>query len=176
MTHRTFQSFFRNRRATSAIEFALIAPVYFALVFGTLEIALISWFSTLVAEGAERGASYMRDERLAGRAFTDEGIRAAACASVSIAGLSCTEDKLKVATFYAGVPSNGSFGLPTVIENVANPRRDGGQQMLALAYNWGGMGLPTARILLPTGPDGALIQGRTYVVLAERVWDDGVRR
>jgi hypothetical protein len=170
----------RQRDGATAIEFAIIAPVFFLLIYGIVEICLMVFFQSMLIEGAEAGTEYMRERRLSAQAITDAGLREAICDAISIGGMSCTAGKLKVAPFYAGVPNrNGDFGVPDIIENRVEPRlggrAPGGQFILALGYNWG-ISLPSSSLLLPQGDDGSQIQAHVYTVVTERVWDDGVRR
>lgn len=163
------------RDGATALEFALIAPVFFLLIWGILEICLLVWFTTQLTEGAEAGTAYMRQQRLAGATTTDTGLRDAICASISSGGLSCDAAKLKIGVYYAGVPVGGSYGVPAITDNVSDPRNfSGGQYILALGYNWG-ISLPTSKLLVPQGPDGSQLQARVYTVLAERAWDNGAR-
>lgn len=169
--------FLAAREGTTAIEFAFVAPIYFFLTLGIMEVGLGGWFSTLVGEGAEQGATYLRQQRLAGNVPTAEGLRGAVCDSLKVGGLSCDAEKLKIGTYYAGVPnSQGNFGVPAIIDNyVDSSGYSKGQYILAVGYNWD-LGLSTSKLLFPQGPQGSQIQARTYTVLAERVWDDGARR
>jgi len=46
----------RDRRGTTAIEFALLAPLYFALVFGIIEGGLLLWTQLGLQHGAQVAA------------------------------------------------------------------------------------------------------------------------
>lgn len=167
------RTFLADRRASTALEFALVSPILIAFVLGIIELGLVGFYSTLAIEGAQKGADYMRKQRLAGQPYTDAGLREAVCASISIGGLSCSADKLKIAPIYAGQPVGGSYNVPEIIENTNDPLLgQGGQYIVAVGYNWGMDILPSV-LFLPKGPKGSQIQGSVYTVLAERVWDNG---
>jgi Flp pilus assembly protein TadG len=51
-----FRRFRRNRRGTAAVEFALVAPVFFALLFAIIEVALM-FFASQVLETITQNSS-----------------------------------------------------------------------------------------------------------------------
>jgi len=46
----------RDERAAAAVEFALTAPVFFALLFGMLQVGLVLWTQLGLQHGAEMAA------------------------------------------------------------------------------------------------------------------------
>ncbi len=55
-TRRLLRRFGRNRRASAAVEFALVAPMFFALLFAIIETALM-FFASQVLETVTQNAS-----------------------------------------------------------------------------------------------------------------------
>jgi Flp pilus assembly protein TadG len=51
-----FSRFRRNRRASAAVEFALVAPVFFALLFAIIEVAIM-FFASQVLETITQGSA-----------------------------------------------------------------------------------------------------------------------
>jgi Flp pilus assembly protein TadG len=49
-------SFFRSRGATTAVEFALVAPAFFAIIFGIEEIARLCWTRMALQHAVELAA------------------------------------------------------------------------------------------------------------------------
>lgn len=173
MTTSVWRRFLGDRRAASALEFAIVSPIFIAFVLGILELGLIGFYNTLVVDGAQKGADYMRKQKLGGLLYTDAGLRDAVCASITIGGLSCDTAKLKIAPIYSGAPVGGYYPVPTIIDNLPDPLAGAGDQyIVAVGYNWG-MNFSTSMLFLPQGPSGSQIQGFVYTVLAERVWDNG---
>src|ERR1700761_9204112 len=65
--------FHRNRRGSAAVEFALVAPVFFALLFAIIEVALMFFASQvletitqdsarMILTGQAQGASYQQSD------------------------------------------------------------------------------------------------------------------
>ena len=48
--------FLRNRSGGTAIEFAMTAPVFFALIIGAAEVALLCWAQLALQQGSEAAA------------------------------------------------------------------------------------------------------------------------
>jgi len=48
--------FLRNRQGGTAVEFALIAPVFFVLVIGAVEVGLLCWAQLALQQGSEAAA------------------------------------------------------------------------------------------------------------------------
>jgi Flp pilus assembly protein TadG len=48
--------FLRNRSGGTAIEFAMTAPVFFALVIGAVEVGLLCWAQLALQQGSEAAA------------------------------------------------------------------------------------------------------------------------
>jgi len=53
---RTLKQLVRNNRGATIIEFALVAPVFFLMVLGTLEFALIMHLTSMVEQATHEGA------------------------------------------------------------------------------------------------------------------------
>lgn len=51
-----FRAFARNRSGAQAVEFAIIAPVLFAFIFGTFEVGRLTYEQNRVAAAAAAGA------------------------------------------------------------------------------------------------------------------------
>jgi Flp pilus assembly protein TadG len=53
VTQNALRRFRRNRRGSAAVEFALVAPIFFALLFATLETAIIFFAGQVLEAGVE---------------------------------------------------------------------------------------------------------------------------
>lgn len=53
-----FRRLLRNSQGATAIEFAIVAPVLFLIIFGTLEFALIMHVSSVVEHAVHEGARF----------------------------------------------------------------------------------------------------------------------
>jgi hypothetical protein len=112
----------RRDRGASLVEFALIAPILFLLLFGTIEfgraVATFNSVNTAAREGARYGTAVGESSSLAGvsRFLDCEGIRDAARARVPLLSLSDGDivieyDKGPGEAPYAGC--QGALPLPT---------------------------------------------------------------
>lgn len=159
-----------SRSGATAIEFALVGPVFLMMIFGTFEVGLISLYSTMLDEGADAGATYMRDIRVFNKktVYSDQDLRKAVCDAISATSMSCSEDQLKIAVYYAGEPITRPMNIPDIIENKSALWRGwGGSYVIAVAYEWRTY-FPTTSLLMKTRGDRAQFQARTYAVPAER--------
>ena len=93
----------RNTKGSVAVEFALIAPIFFLLLFAILETSL-AWFGGMVLEnGMKQTARLIRTGQAQNSNMTQQQFRDALCAQISVV-LSCDPDKL-----YIDVRSYSSF-------------------------------------------------------------------
>ena len=47
---------FRNNKGTTTVEFALIAPLFFVLLFGIMEFGLLLYYKAMITNGSREGA------------------------------------------------------------------------------------------------------------------------
>ncbi len=52
----SIRSFLRARSGTTAVEFALTAPLFFGLVAGVIELGIVLWMQVTLQQGAEAAA------------------------------------------------------------------------------------------------------------------------
>lgn len=170
----------RDTRGVTAIEFAFVAPVFFLFVFGILEIALIVFFASLISDGAEQGNRYLRDQTMncvrqgaAGQGSinctgaTIAGLRQAICGAISVGGMSCAADSLKLAVYPADNPIANPFPSSLMIDETPANLKQSRAYVIAVGYEWP-FALSTSTLLLPTQGGRTQIQYRTYSSTAER--------
>jgi Flp pilus assembly protein TadG len=113
LASRGFRRFGRDRRGSAAVEFALVAPIFFALFFAILETGLVFFagqtletatqaVSRLVMTGQAQGIGYTQDQ------FKDEVCK-------HILGLLDCQNGV-----YVDVQSYSSFGSVAIIDPVAD--------------------------------------------------------
>lgn len=163
---RTVNRFRRDRSGVSAIEFALIAPVFLFFLFGTFEVTLSAWYGSVLYESADRGARYMREERMERRTVSASGLRSAICAFSSKGGMPCDESKLKIALYVADDPVAKPIVIPQIIDNVT-PSLTARTYVLAVAFEWP-FALPTSKLLLRSNGTRVQVLVRTFVTPDER--------
>jgi Flp pilus assembly protein TadG len=119
----------RDAKGSVAIEFALIAPIFFLLLFGIIETTL-SWFATMMLENAMKDtARLIRTGQAQNSNMTQQQFRAALCNEVSII-LSCDETRLYIDVRSFSNFSSAAFPAPIEDDGTLNPDLD--------SYNLGG--------------------------------------
>ncbi|WP_020178002.1 TadE/TadG family type IV pilus assembly protein [Methylopila sp. M107] len=158
--------FRKDVSAVSAIEFALICPVFLLFIFGGFEATLSAWYRSVLFESMDRGARYMRDQRMNRDAITAAGLREAICGFAKPAAIVCTADKLKIALYIADDPVASPIVIPKMIEN-ATPSLTARTYVLAVAMEWP-FQMPTSNLILPSVGKRAQVAVRTFVTPDER--------
>jgi Flp pilus assembly protein TadG len=77
------RSFAGNRSGSAALEFALIAPVFFLLIFSIMEIGIIFFAQSTLQVGADDVARLVRTGQVQGQAMSQTAIRNRVCADVA---------------------------------------------------------------------------------------------
>jgi Flp pilus assembly protein TadG len=134
--------FRRNRGGSAAVEFALVAPVFFALLFAIIETAIVFFASQVLETITQNSARVL----MTGQAQTGQVV---ACADpVTNAPLSCTQTTFKAyvcnqipalftcANVFVDVKNYTSFGGVVI-----NSQIDAGNNFIpTMTYNPGGPG------------------------------------
>jgi Flp pilus assembly protein TadG len=125
-SHTLLRRFIRNEDGVTAIELALVFWPFLLFIFGALEIALVVLFGALLDDGANEAAHYLRDETMKCvrqgtatnncSAATIEGVRAAICGKISLAGMYCDTTHLKLAIYAADSASTLPASPTTMID------------------------------------------------------------
>lgn len=156
-THGACYRLFGDRKAATAVETALLLPLFFGLIFGTLEIGLLMLYYLYLSFASNAGIEYLRKAAADGRPATEIALRKA-IASHFIGGTD--ETNLKIALLPIPDDDIAEAKVPTPIANDFRPLADtAGQYILAIGYNWNFL-MPTTRILVPD--TGAFISCATF--------------
>lgn len=73
----------RDRSGNAAVEFALIAPVFFLLIFSIMEIGIIFFAQSTLQTGAIDVARLVRTGQVQGQAMSQSAIRNRVCADIA---------------------------------------------------------------------------------------------
>jgi Flp pilus assembly protein TadG len=112
-----YRRFAAARRGATAVEFALIATPFLALMFGVLELGLVFMVSTTLDNATEAAARTIRTGQLQSAGGTATSFKTAICDNMSWLGTSCSTNlNVDVRTFpkFADVSltdpvTNGAF-------------------------------------------------------------------
>jgi Flp pilus assembly protein TadG len=95
--------FRRNRRASAAVEFALIAPVFFALLFAIIETALVFFAGQVLETGIQDTGRLIYTSQVQAAGTTQDDFKKNLCDRVATM-FACTSLFVDVRSFAAGTP------------------------------------------------------------------------
>jgi len=109
----------RDRRGVTAIEFALVAPILFTVLFGTIEIAMMYYVATSMEGEIQIAARQIRTGNVQGAADPVEEFRTLLCDNLSNL-LNCDSVIIDV----RAMPDFGSIDKPPLIDEDGNPQNE----------------------------------------------------
>ena len=137
-----FRRFRRNRRGSAAVEFALVAPIFFALLFAIIETGIMFFASQVLETVTQNSARQILTGQAQGASYADwshfrDGV---VCAQIP-ALLNCSNIyvSVKTASSFAGVAmgnpidAKGNFD-PTILGY--SPGGPGDIVVVQLFYQW----------------------------------------
>jgi len=107
----TLRRFLRRQDGSAAIEFAFVAPIFFALIFALIETGLVFLAGQVLETGVQDGARLVYTSQ----SKSAEDFKAAVCARVS-ALLDCSKLDIDVRSYDPGVP----ITIANPIDNAGN--------------------------------------------------------
>jgi Flp pilus assembly protein TadG len=78
-TRNALRRFRRNRRGSAAVEFALVAPLFFGLLFAIIEVALMFFASQVLETVTQDSARLVLTGQAQGAALTDVDFKKIIC-------------------------------------------------------------------------------------------------
>lgn len=106
----------RRREGSAALEFALIAPVFFFMLFAVLEIAFVFVLDSLLANAAAESARLIRTGQASGLNLDEETFRERMCDRMRVLAPDC-ETRLSIDV--REIPRFSNPDLPDPIEDGA---------------------------------------------------------
>jgi Flp pilus assembly protein TadG len=131
--------FRRHRRGSAAVEFALVAPVFFALLFAIIEVALMFFASQVLETVTQAAARYILTGQAQSGGLTQAQFNTYVCNQIP-ALFTCGNVQINVQSY----PSSGSVTISPVFDSSGNyvggtnycPGSGGSVVMVSLAYQW----------------------------------------
>lgn len=131
--------FRRHRRGSAAVEFALVAPVFFALLFAIVEVALMFFASQVLETVTQTSARYILTGQAQGASMTQSQFKTYVCGQIP-ALFTCANVKVNVQSY----PSFGSISNSSVFDASGNftgptnycPGNAGDIVFVSLSYQW----------------------------------------
>ncbi|HEY0236194.1 MAG TPA: TadE/TadG family type IV pilus assembly protein [Afipia sp.] len=97
--------FSKSRRGSAAVEFALIAPLFFALIFAIMETAMVFFAGQVLETGTQDTARMLFTNQAQNSAWDQSKFKNDLCSRVS-ALLDCAGIAFDVKSYPAGTPAN----------------------------------------------------------------------
>lgn len=119
MVSTSFGRFLRAQRGVTAIEFALVAPVFLMLLFGTLESSMAYFVATTMEGEVQRAARQIRTGAVQAADDPLETFRTALCNNLENL-TDCSRVVIDVRTF----PDFGDLDRPPLIDDDGNPQNE----------------------------------------------------
>jgi len=161
-----FGPFAADIRAASAIEFALLLPIYFVLIFGTIEVSLALFFSLNMSTAASAGAEYLRKAAASRTVVSKVDFRDIIASNFL---LPTTEENMKISLTAIADADLAASPVKFPIENsFETPSAAAGQYLLALGYEWKFI-LPTTHLLFSGSGKNPQLQNVSLAITAVRV-------
>jgi Flp pilus assembly protein TadG len=131
--------FRRHRRGSAAVEFALVAPVFFALLFAIIEVALMFFASQVLETVTQASARYILTGQAQAGGLTQGQFKTYVCGQIP-ALFTCGNVQVNVQSS----PSVGSVTIGPVFDANGNyvggsnycPGSGGSVVFVSLAYQW----------------------------------------
>jgi Flp pilus assembly protein TadG len=131
--------FRRHRRGSAAVEFALVAPVFFALLFAIIEVALMFFASQVLETVTQASARYVLTGQAQSGSLTQAQFKTYVCGQIP-ALFTCANVKVNVQSY----PSFSAISNSTVYDGSGNftgaqnycPGDAGDIVFVSLSYQW----------------------------------------
>jgi Flp pilus assembly protein TadG len=91
--------FRRNRRASAAVEFALIAPMFFALLFGLIETGILFFADQVLETATQNAARLILTGQAQGTSMTAAQFQSAVCGQIPGTIFNCTNLSVDVQNY-----------------------------------------------------------------------------
>ena len=130
--------FRRNRRGSAAVEFALVAPVFFALLFAIIETAIMFFASQVLETITQNSARMIFTGQAQTAAYTRPSSKAYVCSQIP-ALFTCNNVYVDVESYpaFSSVVINSQIDASDFINNMQySPGGPGDIVVVRLFYQW----------------------------------------
>jgi Flp pilus assembly protein TadG len=115
-----FRRFRANRRGSAAVQFALVAPLFLALLFAIIEVAMVFFANQILETGTQDAArglfTHQTQDNAANISAAQQKFQAELCSGVE-AMLGCSNVLFDVRSYPVGTP----FTVPALFDTGGNP-------------------------------------------------------
>jgi len=132
--------FRRNRRGTAAVEFALVAPIFFAVLFAIIELALVFFASQILETVTQDTARLIMTGQAQNSALTQQQFKDAVCAKLTVMFDCLSGVYIDVRSY----PEFASINISPPVDSSGSfvntmkycPGKDGDVVVVRLFYQW----------------------------------------
>jgi Flp pilus assembly protein TadG len=139
---RTFRNlvrrFVRNRRGSAAVEFAMIAPIFFALLFAILETGIMFFAGQYLQSITQQSARMILTGQAQTGSYTQAQFQSYVCSQV-VALFTCGNIYIDVESYssFQNVTINSQISNGNFVNNMQyNPGSSGDIVVVRLFYQW----------------------------------------
>ncbi|MCC8977456.1 TadE/TadG family type IV pilus assembly protein [Bradyrhizobium acaciae] len=135
---RLLRRFCRNRRGVTAVEFAMVAPLFFGLLFAIIEVAMIFFASQVLETVTQDSSRFIMTGQAQGANYTQQQFKDFVCARVS-ALFDCTNGVYVDVRSYPSATGFSSVNITPITDPTQVkwcPGKDGDVVVVRLFYQW----------------------------------------
>ena len=131
--------FRRHRRGSAAVEFALVAPIFFALLFAIVEVALMFFATQVLETVTQASARYVMTGQAQSGSLTQAQFRSYVCGQIP-ALFTCANVQINVQSYpsFASIPGSSVYDANGNFVGATNycPGNAGNIVFVSLSYQW----------------------------------------
>ncbi|WP_342724817.1 TadE/TadG family type IV pilus assembly protein [Bradyrhizobium sp. B097] len=136
---RLIRRFRRNRSGVTAVEFALVAPLFFGLLFAIIEVAMIFFASQVLETATQDSSRFIMTGQAQGASYTQAQFKAYVCGRVTNALFDCNNGIYVDVRSYPSATGFSSVNITPISDPTQVkwcPGKDGDVVVVRLFYQW----------------------------------------
>ena len=135
---RLLRRFRRNRSGVTAVEFALVAPLFFGLLFAIIEVAMIFFASQVLETVTQDSSRFIMTGQAQGASYTQAQFKTYVCGQIN-ALFDCTNGIYVDVRSYPSATGFSSVNITPITDPTQVkwcPGKDGDVVVVRLFYQW----------------------------------------
>ncbi|MGY3485288.1 Flp pilus assembly protein TadG [Bradyrhizobium sp. USDA 4011] len=135
---RLLRRFRRNRSGVTAVEFALVAPLFFGLLFAIIEVAMIFFASQVLETVTQDSSRFIMTGQAQGASYTQAQFKSYVCGQIN-ALFDCTNGIYVDVRSYPSATGFSSVNITPITDPSQVkwcPGKDGDVVVVRLFYQW----------------------------------------
>jgi Flp pilus assembly protein TadG len=135
---RLLRRFRRNRSGVTAVEFAMVAPLFFGLLFAIIEVAMIFFASQVLETVTQDSSRFIMTGQAQGASYTQAQFKSYVCGQIN-ALFNCTNGIYVDVRSYPSATGFSSVNITPITDPTQVkwcPGKDGDVVVVRLFYQW----------------------------------------